>query len=150
MVPIINVTSIRWVLTATIRICLFNFEVTNCLIVIIPRKELFEDIINIFLLIIPGIIILYNYITYQNHFHRYYKSVHKVKVLKLILHKFLFKYILYSEVQVSEETFHPISALLYIFSTNRPTIPWMPLKQFSVSILDISQTFFPFTFSVTA
>lgn len=114
MVPIINVTSIRWVLTATSRICLFNFEVTNCLIVIIPRKELFEDIINIFLLIIPGIIILYNYITYQNHFHRYYKSVHKVKVLKLTLHNFLFKYTLYSKVQVSEETFH-LSQPLYTY-----------------------------------
>lgn len=59
MVLMINTINIRWLLSATIRIYLFNFDVTNCLTVIIPRKEFFEDIINIFLLIIPENITLY-------------------------------------------------------------------------------------------
>lgn len=122
MVLIINTTNIRRAFIAIIRIFLFNFNVINCLTVIIPRKELFEDIINICLLITPGNVILYNYITYWNHFHRYCKSVHKVKVLKLIFHNFSFKCVLYSEVQVSEETFHSTPVPLYIFNTNRPTI----------------------------
>lgn len=39
MVLIINATNIRWALIVTIRISFFNFDMENCLTVILHRKE---------------------------------------------------------------------------------------------------------------
>lgn len=72
MVLMINATNIRWVLIVIIRICLFNFDMTNCLTVIVTRKEYLKTSLMYFLLIISGNVTWYNYISY-------YKSVHTIK-----------------------------------------------------------------------